>query len=593
MMKNRVLLILLTIILSFSLAACRQSDNDHKGKDMDEKDTTESEEETTEEAEEETTINSMQQNVEANVEEARFARDMTMLSELRYAIILALSSDYLEELKVNPNPVQVNDDEEINIAELFDTSNKDGEIMVEEVEAILGTDKIHFTSKLKDDCTLQIVELDIHEGRVVVQLISEEHELQYYFDYGQQEGIYEPTEDEEDDLDIPKRPILEDYGEGEITIWVPYEMVDIAQTYADRFLESDPMYSGYTASVTAVDPNDVATYMVEDPDAGADLYVYYSDQLPRVANAGATYDVSYTYYEHFIVENNDIISVNAATDGKYTYSYPLSANTGYFLYYDKSVISDPTSLEAIIEDCEAAGKDFAMELGSGWYQSAFFFSSGSLLEYEMNSSQEFTDCNLSYDSDMGVVALREMAELASSPSFRNSSNVGENANEAALVSGIWNKEAAMELFGDNFAVARLPEYVGSDGVTYQMSGFCGYRLLSVKPQFDQGKAILCLNLAEYLSSMEVQMKCYESLGWIPTNVFAQNSNKIKTDEVAKALLEQQYYSIPQRYYPGSYWENAQLLGYGIVEGAYVNLNDTELMAVLKDFVKDCENELNQ
>lgn len=593
MMKNRVLLILLTIVLSFSLVACRQSDNDHKGKDMDEKETTESEEETTEAAEEETTINSMQQNVEANVEEARFARDMTMLSELRYAITLALACDNLEELKVNPNPVQVNDDEEINIAELFDTSNKDGEIMVEEVEAVLGTDKIHFTSKLKDDCTLQIVELDIHEGRVVVQLISEEHELQYYFDYGQQEGIYEPTEDEEDDLDIPKRPILEDYGEGEIEIWVPYEMVDIAQTYADRFLESDPMYSGYTASVTAVDPNDVATYMVEDPDAGADLYVYYSDQLPRVANAGATYDVSYTYYEHFIVENNDIISVNAATDGKYTYSYPLSANTGYFLYYDKSVISDPTSLEAIIEDCEAAGKDFAMELGSGWYQSAFFFSSGSLLEYEMNSSQEFTDCNLSYDSDMGVVALREMAELASSPSFRNSSNVGENANEAALVSGIWNKEAAMELFGDNFAVARLPEYVGSDGVTYQMSGFCGYRLLSVKPQFDQGKAILCLNLAEYLSSMEVQMKCYESLGWIPTNVFAQNSNKIKTDEVANALLDQQYYSIPQRYYPGSYWENAQLLGYGIVEGAYVNLNDTELMAVLKDFVKDCKNELNQ
>ena len=593
MMKNRVLLILLTIILSFSLAACRQSDNDYKGKDMDEKETTESEEETTEEAEEETTINSMQQNVEANVEEARFARDMTMLSELRYAITIALACDNLEELKVNPNPAQVNYEGEINIAELFDTSNRAGEIMVEEVEAVLGTDKIHFTSKLKDDCTLQIVELDIHEGRVVVQLISEEHELQYYFDYGQQEGIYEPTEDEEDDLDIPKRPILEDYGEGEIEIWVPYEMVDIAQTYADRFLESDPMYSGYTASVTGVDPNDVATYMVEDPDAGADLYVYYSDQLPRVANAGATYDVSYTYYEHFIVENNDIISVNAATDGKYTYSYPLSANTGYFLYYDKSVISDPTSLEAIIEDCEAAGKDFAMELGSGWYQSAFFFSSGSLLEYEMNSSQEFTDCNLSYDSDMGVVALREMAELASSPSFRNSSNVGENANEAALVSGIWNKEAAMELFGDNFAVARLPEYVGSDGVTYQMSGFCGYRLLSVKPQFDQGKAILCLNLAEYLSSMEVQMKCYESLGWIPTNVFAQNSNKIKTDEVANALLDQQYYSIPQRYYPGSYWENAQLLGYGIVEGAYVNLNDTELMAVLKDFVKDCENELNQ
>lgn len=591
MMKNRVLSILLTIILSFSLVACTQTANDPKGKDKDEKKTTEAEEGTTTEAEEETTLSGLQQNVEANVEEARFARDMTMLSEFKYAITLALACDYFDELKVNPNPVQVNDNGEIIISELFDTSNGDGEIMVEEVESVLGTDIIHFTSKLKDDCTLQIVELDIHEGHVVLQLISEEHELQYYFDYGREEGIYEPSEDEEDDADIFDRPTLEDYGKGEIVIWVPYEMVDIAQNYAEKFLESDSIYSGYTVKVETVDPNDAVTNMVDDPDNGADLYVYYSDQLPRIVNAGATYDVSDTYYEQFIVENNDMVSVNAATEDEYVYSFPLAANTGYFLYYDKSVISDPTSLEAIIADCEAAGKDFSMELSSGWYQSAFFFPSGCLLEYEMNSSQEFTDCHLIYDSDMGVIAMREMIELASSSSFVNSSNV--NGNEAALVSGIWNNEAAMELFGDNFAVAKLPQYVSRDGVTFQMSGFCGYTLLGVKPQTDQGRAIVCLNLAEYLSSKEVQLECYEKLGWIPSNVFAQNSDSVKADEVANALLDQQYFSYPQRYYPGSFWENAQLLGYGIVDGVYDDYSNAELMTTLEKFVENCENELNQ
>ena len=43
-------------------------------------------------------------------------------------------------------------------------------------------------------------------------------------------------------------------------------------------------------------------------------------------------------------------------------------------YYDKSVVTDPTSLDKIVADCEAAGKGVYMEINSGWYQPAFFGS---------------------------------------------------------------------------------------------------------------------------------------------------------------------------------------------------------------------------
>ena len=48
------------------------------------------------------------------------------------------------------------------------------------------------------------------------------------------------------------------------------------------------------------------------------------------------------------------------------------------MYYDKSVVTDPSSMEAILADCEKAGKNVYMDITSGWYQTAFFFGAGRL-----------------------------------------------------------------------------------------------------------------------------------------------------------------------------------------------------------------------
>ena len=69
-------------------------------------------------------------------------------------------------------------------------------------------------------------------------------------------------------------------------------------------------------------------------------------------------------------------AVSAVTLGDEMFAYPLTSDNGYFLYYDKSVVTDPSTLESILADCEAAGKSFYFEINSGWYQTAFFFGAG-------------------------------------------------------------------------------------------------------------------------------------------------------------------------------------------------------------------------
>ena len=377
-----------------------------------------------------------------------------------------------------------------------------------------------------------------------------------------------------------------DYGSGNITIWVAEEVTAFTQTQAEQFLQDNPAYSGYTVTVEAVGEGDAASNMITDVEGGADIYGFAQDQLARLVSAGAVMEVIGDYAD-FVSTSNDSGAVSAATMGDSIYAFPVTSDNGYFLYYDSSVVTDPTSLEAIVADCEEAGKGFYIEINSGWYQTAFFFATGCELTYEADSAGNFTSSNVTYASEEGLTALKALINLASSSAFYNGSSVSNATNAAAIVDGTWDSGAAKELFGDNYACAKLPSFeVG--GQEYQMSGFGGFKLLGVKPQTDTNKAIVCMELAKYLSSAEVQLARYQEVGWGPSNLEAQADEAVQADEALTALAEQLTYTIPQGQYPNEYWDLATSLGDDIIAGTYDNSSDEELMSVLENFQTTCE-----
>ena len=374
-------------------------------------------------------------------------------------------------------------------------------------------------------------------------------------------------------------------GDDTIKIWVPDAIVDFTKEKAEAYLKENA--PGYSVVVEAVGEGDAAGNMVTDVTAGADIFNFAQDQIARLVAAGALIDVEEENAKAVQAEN-DAGAVGAATVGGTLYAYPITSDNGYFLYYDKSVVTDPTSLEKIIADCEAAGKNFYFEINSGWYQTAFFFGAGAELTYDTDNDGNFTACNASYASPEGLVALKKMIEVASSKSFQNGSSVGQATDIGAIVDGVWDSDPAKELFGDNYACAKLPSFTGADGKTYQMSGFGGFKLLGVKPQTDEAKLAVCDGLAKYLSSEEVQLERFELVGWGPSNLKAQQSDAVKANEALSALAEQLVYTIPQGQYPGDYWSLATGLGDDIRTGKLTtSSSDDELMAALQTFQDTC------
>ncbi len=368
---------------------------------------------------------------------------------------------------------------------------------------------------------------------------------------------------------------------GDLKVWVADAAVDFTNAQIDAFKAANPDYANMNVTVEAVGEGDAASKVITDASAAADIFGFAQDQLARLVAAGAV-EVVEPGNAEIVKAENDAGAVAAVTMGEEMYAYPLTSDNGYFLYYDKSVVTDPSTLEQILADCEAAGKSFYMELNSGWYQTAFFFGAGCTLTYDSDNDGNLTKCNADYASENGLKAFKSIIKVAASPAFVNGSSISNATNVGAIVDGTWDSEAAKELFGDNYAAAKLPTVDG-----YQMSGFGGFKMLGVKPQTDEDKLAACDALAAWLSSGDVQQARYEALGWGPSNLAAQQSDAVKSDVALSALADQLQYTIPQGQYPGDYWNLATGLGDRVIADEFDNADDDALMAALTEFQNTC------
>ena len=374
---------------------------------------------------------------------------------------------------------------------------------------------------------------------------------------------------------------------GELKIWVAEAVVDFTNQQVEAFKAAHPEYAGMTVVVQPVGEGDAAANMITDVEAGADIFGFAQDQLARLVAAGALEEVEPGNAE-VVKAENDAGSVAAVTLGETMYAYPMTSDNGYFLYYDKSVVTDPSDLDKILADCDAAGKKFYMEINSGWYQTAFFFGAGCELTFDSDNEGNLVAMNASYASDEGVKALKAMIRLANSPAFVNGSSVSNATNAAAIVDGTWDATAAKELFGENYATAKLPVVDG-----FQLGGFGGFKMLGVKPQTDDDKLAACDALAAFLTSEEVQLARFNAVGWGPSNLAAQANEAVQADEALSALAQQLAFCAPQGQYPGDYWSLATALGDDIIGGKLNDTDDAGLLETLKNFEATCESYLTK
>ncbi len=364
-----------------------------------------------------------------------------------------------------------------------------------------------------------------------------------------------PTEDP----DTPPTGGNELAGTYDVKVWVSEieGVTTLTEAQIDAFEAANPGIT-INATVEGMSEGDAATQVITDVETAPDVYCFAQDQLSRLVEAGALARLGEAAKAE-VVANNDGGSVAAGQVAGVQYAYPLTSDNGYFLYYDKSVVSDEDAktLEGIIAACEAADKFFRFELeGSAWYTASFFFATGCYSNWTTRADGEFVSVDDTWNSPEGLVALKGMQKLLKSKSYESNSSNFDGAG--AIVTGAWNSGTAAATFGDNLGAAKLPTFT-VDGETYQLGSFTGNKLMGVKPQTDVKKAAVLSKLALWLSGEECQAERFEEFGWGPSNKAVQASDAVKADPSLVAFAAQAQFGTPQGQIWGGWWDIAKVV----------------------------------
>lgn len=312
----------------------------------------------------------------------------------------------------------------------------------------------------------------------------------------------------------------------------------------------------YNITLGVVGEDEAKTRVLEDPAAAGDLFAFSDDQLNDLYNAGALYEI--TRHKEQITTENSEGSIKAASVGDELYAYPVTADNGFFLYYDSRVLSkdDVKTLDDLLAAANRAGKRVYMDISNGWYNAAFFLGAGCTLGLDSNGKQT---CD--FNNTKGQQAGEAIKAFCADPAFVTGNDAvltgGMGDTICAGVSGTWNAEAIQEKLGSGYAAVKLPTFT-CGGEQKQLVSFAGYKLLGVNASTKY--PIEAMTLAEYLTNEENQIKRFKTRAMGPSNLKAAASDEVKANVALAALAQQNAHGITQRDVLSTTWDPLKAFG---------------------------------
>ncbi len=364
-----------------------------------------------------------------------------------------------------------------------------------------------------------------------------------------------------------------------LKVWGAQEEQELLAKLCDEFKAANPDVN-YTIEFGVVSEADAKTKILEDTAAAADVFAFANDQLYDLVNAGALYEVTKNK-DQIISANMQSVVDSASKDGS-LYAYPMTADNGYFLYYDKSVISDEQagSFEAMLDAASAAGKKVVMDVSNGWYISSFFLGAGCKLG--IVDGKQTCDFN----NEAGVGAGEGIKAITAHPGFMTGDDDvikgGLGKSVVAAVSGAWNAKDIQEILGENYAAAKLPTFK-VNGKDTQMGSFFGSKLIGVNSETKY--PVEAMALAEYLTNEESQAKRFEVRGLGPSNKAVAESDAVKADIALKALSDQSAFATSQNEVLGNYWTPSEAFGIAMETKDYSKTIKEQLDDMVAQIIK--------
>ena len=376
-----------------------------------------------------------------------------------------------------------------------------------------------------------------------------------------------------------------------LKLWGPAASLSILKEQAKAF-EKKYADKNVKIEVVAQEESDAGTQVLNDSEAAADVFAFPSDQITKLTQAKALLPV-YDNYVDDISKNHTAAAVDTVKgdlNGKEVlYAFPETDN-GYYLVYDKSVISDEDakSWEGILAACKKNGRQFIMDAGNGYYSCMFPFTGGLKLDGLEGDAQDTQKFN-KYDEDEVAQTMSAFSELfhkykdtfVSATVDKVSAGFSTAKRTCgAGIDGTWNAAVNKEALGKDFGVTVLPT-INVNGTDKQKVAMIGYKYIGVKSvtKFPNASE----ELANYLVSAECQKTRLDKLGWTPTN----KGVEVEGNDAINTMLEEAKTFVVQANIIQAFWDPMANLGNKVYKA-----DEKSDVATMKTLLKDTLTNIN-
>lgn len=367
-----------------------------------------------------------------------------------------------------------------------------------------------------------------------------------------------------------------------LRVWAAEEDQDLTNQLVEKFKEANPDQK-FDITVGVESEGTAKDTILIDPEAAADVFAFASDQIVALVNAKVLQPVQDV---ETVKGANGEATIEAASVNDTLYAYPFSADNGYFLFYDSTIISEDQvkTWDGILEACNAAGKKAGMVMASGWYNAGFFFGAGFTSALNDDGSTTIDWNGTSSTGIKGTDVVQGMLDIATNSAFLPITD-GDTANQiatgtlGAIVSGTWDAEAVQTAFGDGYRATVLPTFTCA-GEQIQQGSVAGYKFMGVNANSKQvGWA---MELAKFLTNEESQIERFSQRGIGPSNTAAAESEEVKANVALAAVTEQNNAFGVVQMAGDNYWDPTKSFGEIIAQG---NPDGTDLQTLLDNVVE--------
>ncbi len=371
-----------------------------------------------------------------------------------------------------------------------------------------------------------------------------------------------------------------------LKVWCPQNQVDsgIMEKQQKAFEAEHPEWK-ITWITEVVGEDKCQDEVLKDVSAAADVFMFASDQLPSLVEAGAIAQLGGSTEAMVKDENAESVVSTVSVDGK-IYAIPFTHNT-FFMYYDKSLLdeADVTSIEKILAKETADDVyNYYFESAGGWKLACYYYGAG-LSVFGADGAD--LAAGVDWNNATGVAVTNYLIDLRNNKkcAFDSDITVAELIAEhklGAWFGGTWEYQSFHDVLGDDLGFTTIPTF-NLEGTDHQLLSFYSSKAIGINAQSKNMAAAVAF--ATYLGNEENQLLRFQMSAQVPTNTKASANEEVLADAMTAVLIDQSNNcSVAQpasSLFSARYWSNAGAIATEIKSG---EINKDNVQEKLDTFV---------